>query len=504
MSRSNWYVLANAAFCALVVVGAMIGSAPQVHPLYLVLLFALCSTPILNLRQMNDRYALLALYLSIYFVFYGVGDVIGLFGFDAGTLGAANSPFEGPISKPEWVILLGCACAQIAYRSVCNERTRPSRGSEKDWPESTLLWVGLALWTSCTYLSWQFNVHILLAPTIEATERGLNSLGTLRATGYILASILLQPLSIVILAYTGWRYRRPYMVPVLLVVVVVQLLLGFASDGKERALIGGVLVLVTKVLVDGKLPKLWIGAAAAFLLVAYPVLRANRYVRDTEGMDRAQVVQNLVRTFKEAVAARKEAATGDERVPSLVERVSLKSAIELIVARTGADVPYQYGYTLTPIAEAFIPRIVWPTKPAIETGQIMNQAFSVSDVADTYISPSHLGELYWNFGWAGVVVGTVVIGLLLGFVSARYNLADSTTITRMMVFAATIFFVIIRSEGSIATEYVNWLRAMLAIALLHALLARRPRTLPALAKGVADAAPQLADAQPSVFPNLLR
>ncbi len=49
-----------------------------------------------------------------------------------------------------------------------------------------------------------------------------------------------QPLSILILAYAQCRYRRAYMAPMLLSVVLFQFLFGFVVDTKGDALIGGV------------------------------------------------------------------------------------------------------------------------------------------------------------------------------------------------------------------------------------------------------------------------
>jgi hypothetical protein len=308
--------------------------------------------------------------------------------------------------------------------------------------------------------------------TNEATRRGLASLSGIQTDAFLIAGIL-QPVGILMLAYAQCKYKRGYMIPVLIAVVLVQLAFGFVIDVKGDALIGAVLVVFTKLLVDSKMPKLWLISIIAFVAVAFPVLQANRWVRDEYRLDHTQVAQNIGDTIKKAIAGSKRVTTESERAQTVFERMSLKGSVESIVSKTGTSVPFQNGHTLSPLVMALIPRLIWPTKPDVQTGQVMNREFGVSEVADTYISPSHLGELYWNFGWAGIALGMPLIGLLLGTVAARCDLSRSIGITRLLIIVVTIRLLILGFEGAIAVEYSVWIRSMLAIGLLHALFSKR-------------------------------
>ena len=145
--------------------------------------------------------------------------------------------------------------------------------------------------------------------------------------------------------------------------------------------------------------------------------------------------------------------------------------VQMIVEKTGTDVPYQNGYTLTPILATFIPKIVWSDKPDVPTGQLINNEFHLSD-SDIYISPSHLGELYWNYGWPGVVIGMSIIGGILGVVGGFFNMAQRKTVTRLLVTVVTIKQLVTGFESAIAPSYVVWARSMAGIGLLHLILAR--------------------------------
>jgi hypothetical protein len=98
----------------------------------------------------------------------------------------------------------------------------------------------------------------------------------------------------------------------------------------------------------------------------------------------------------------------------------------------------------------------------------------VTESDDIYISPSNLGELYWNFGWTGAVLGMGLIGLLCGWIGARFNLAQYSSVTRILVTVVTIKQLIVGFEGAIASGYVVWMRSLAAIGILHLLFARVP------------------------------
>ena len=49
----------------------------------------------------------------------------------------------------------------------------------------------------------------------------------------------------------------------------------------------------------------------------------------------------------------------------LAERTNLKPLLEIVIARTGSDLPYQRGYTLKPALYILIPRFVYPNKPDV-------------------------------------------------------------------------------------------------------------------------------------------
>jgi hypothetical protein len=237
-----------------------------------------------------------------------------------------------------------------------------------------------------------------------------------------------------------------------------------------------VIVILTKLLVNGRVPRAWLAAAVVFIALAFPVLQANRVVlRGEDQASNAQVAQNIGAAISRAFEARERVTMGQSRSQNFFERLSLKPSVELIVENTGERVVYQNGYTLVPLLGVFIPRLIWPSKPDVATGRLMNKEFAVTEQEATYISPSHLGEFYWNFGWAGVIVGMSAVGLLLGGAARFWQLGNGPTVAKLMLLVATVKLLIFGFESSVAAIYSLWFRSILAIAVLQLLFALRAR-----------------------------
>jgi hypothetical protein len=304
-----------------------------------------------------------------------------------------------------------------------------------------------------------------------------------------------------ILAYAQCRYRRTYLIPVVLALVLYQLFYGFVVDTKGEAMTGGIIVIVTNAMVRGKPPKGWLLFVALLVAFTFPILQANRVVRDENNLNARKASQDIGRMFREAVEAQKRVNQGRERAQTLLERTTTKGSVELIVRGIDSGHPYMHGYTLTPLLTAFIPRLIWGDKPSIPTGQLLNQEYHVSSGRETFISPSHVGELYWNFGWLGIIVGMTGVGFLLGTVGAKCDLSEAPTITRLLIAVVTVRQLVVGSEGEFALQYVVWMRAIAGIGLMHLAFARVPWNA---GSASATEQPPAAPTPPLLFPNLLR
>jgi hypothetical protein len=124
------------------------------------------------------------------------------------------------------------------------------------------------------------------------------------------------------------------------------------------------------------------------------------------------------------------------------------------------------------VFSAVIPRFIWRDKPDSSVGQLFNRQFKISDDPNTYISATFLGELYWNFGWPGILIGMAFIGFALGRVNRACSLAQTKSLTQYLVLSITMYLICLRLEGGIALQFIQWFRSLLMIGALHMLFAR--------------------------------
>lgn len=70
------------------------------------------------------------------------------------------------------------------------------------------------------------------------------------------------------------------------------------------------------------------------------------------------------------------------------------------------------GATMSNLVYGFVPRILWPGKPEVNRGSLFTAQVGLRG-AKTSTAMFAAGELYWDFGWAGVITGMWLLGLFL-------------------------------------------------------------------------------------------
>lgn len=463
------YLAVNAAFLIVIALSSTLHGDSGVNVVYLVLLLVLCTAPLAVLDGLNGRYVLLAIFMAFFFLFFGMLDLARV------VLGIEKAQRAVGMTAAQWGILLGGACALIGYSAtVRRARPRGTPSQSSDWPPLTILAVGLAVWLIGAASIIYFRVYVVPEQTNAAAARGLASMGPI-LTFIVMLGNLLAPLGTLILAYGYARYRTLLWLVIMLAVLAAQFVIAFVTNIRGLALIPLAIVIVAQTLLNNRLPKTWIIGAVAAGAVAFPILTAYRAtIAGERGLSRAQAVENLGQVWDEVIAYRDRIArssSSDEGL-TLFDRAWLEDNVERLFEHTGVDVPFQHGATLVAIPLAFIPRVIWPDKPdvAVPVGQLFNHQF-FGGTDDTYISPSQLGELYWNFGWTGVVAGMLLIGMLLGFVATRTDLSERFSVTRVLILLVTVQYLCWGFEGDL-DAYVSWMRSLAVIGMLHLMFAR--------------------------------
>jgi hypothetical protein len=135
------------------------------------------------------------------------------------------------------------------------------------------------------------------------------------------------------------------------------------------------------------------------------------------------------------------AAEGRLGVDNIVEanesRFDLLSEMALVVAQTPESVPYWGGYTYSDLVWHLIPRVLVPDKPAPSMGQEFPRRYGLIDYSDigTSYNLSHTVEFYINFGWLGVGLGMLLIGVTYAVLNQSLSASSGGALIGCVIFA---------------------------------------------------------------------
>jgi hypothetical protein len=438
--------------------------------LYTAVLFALCSAPLMLLKSFNGRHILLMIFMCFYFMDFGGLDVQSML------TGFPLPKVRSGLLTPAELAVLSCGVLLFAgYLAAASAWARNRTDTvPAEWSASSMLVVGLMLWATGTVVMVYMGVFVTPDASNLTVARGLSSLGPV-GTFAVMLGRLMQPLGLLILAYGSARFRGISWTALIIAVIILQAGAGFLTDTKQTAMLGILMAVVTRLLLYNRLPVAWLVAALVSVTLAFPVFQASRQETTGErGMNRLQAFNNLGKVVQLALASRDkvENMRADERPPTFVERTFLKPPFEQVIAHVGDDVPYLHGASLVDLPLAFVPRLVLNDKATLNIAQLYTQQIARAE-DDTYISISHMGDLYWNFGWTGMLAGMLVAGVILGMVGVGCSLEHGPSLTRVMILLVTVQTLCIGFEGEVSTSYVVWMRSLAAIGLLHLMFARR-------------------------------
>ena len=505
LEKSGWlvYVALNLLFFVILVSGAVVGGGSFKHLPYVALMFAVCSSPIPFIHRFNDRYAMLAVMCGVYFLSFAMGDAVAMLS------PSLREPADGALfTAGEAVLLLGTVVQVAGFHAgvrIFGAARTPTVA--RDWPRSLLLPVGLMIWIVGCAATLYLSLVVQPENTNASVAAGFSRLGVWKTTGLMFIQNYAGPLGIVILAYWWSRWAPRGGSALMIIIICVQFAAGWLIDQKAVALNAPLVILLTRFVTTGRVPMRWLVCAAVGMALIFPVMTAKRIIM-TEGLglNRAQALSRTGEILRRAIAERDVAQTGkkyEQKTQTFLERATDKGAVERFAAHVGVDHPYRMGSTLEPILYAFIPRLVWSDKPGESSAQLFNREFRLSEDRDTYISPTHIGELYWNFGLVGVITGMTLIGLLLGGVCGRFDQSRQASITGVLVLIVTLYELVVRRGGQIEVEYVVWMRTLALIWLLHLLLAKRSQPTVAQTQTPAPGL-EFAAVHAPRFSNLLR
>jgi len=442
--------------------------APAGLAAYVWLMGLLCSAPLLFMKSLRGRAALLFIFQGIFFAFFALGDWVALI---AGVTG--KRPADAFISGGELAILLTSLCFSLGYALVAGTAPAGVRGwMSRDWSPRAIAIMGIVFWVCGFALSLMF---IGGNDFRHATTTGFAMFGGFAGVAVLFTYLL--PIGDMCLIYLYLMRRSRAALTGLVLMFGCEFALGFLSSAKEFAFRGIVLLLIGVLFLKGRLPVrgLLIGLLIALLTFSFFQDMRTQVTRQGR-MDLGAVFERLSSDPLRTFGSDNSVGTRFERgADYLASRGNLKSSVELAVAKTGEKAAFQNGRTLVPVIYSFVPRAWMPEKADTNVGLLFNREFSVSSVRTVYIAAGQNGELYWNFGWPGVVIGMLLMGALMGAMSVVLDLERTVTLPRFLLLMLTVYLLAFRFEAGIADQYALWLRSLVLLLLIHAFMPKARR-----------------------------
>lgn len=108
-------------------------------------------------------------------------------------------------------------------------------------------------------------------------------------------------------------------------------------------------------------------------------------------------------------------------------------------------VGFTNGTTLEYVIYGFVPRVFWPDKPIVSRGGWFTRYIGVDYASATAMTSS--GELYWNFGFIGVAVGTFIIGLLYAGLWRMVGTYPQHSVLSVLLYFLVMYGMMVHSEA---------------------------------------------------------
>jgi hypothetical protein len=234
--------------------------------------------------------------------------------------------------------------------------------------------------------------------------------GSVAAFGYLAYG------AVFFLTTWSWQYARRSF-PLILALVLFEMTVGMLLFNKTEVLT--VLIIFLIAFLRQKVTLARLGSITVIILFCFativPIVSDGR-AELSRLKDEASLTQRLA--ILENVIENTENSEYTDPKNSAAVRLSYVNQASFAVRRYDTGQP---GNSFVNILAVFIPRALWPEKPIIT--EVGNQFYAEATGNSQFsaASPGVFADCYWNFGWPGVILLMIPMGIVLLLLS-RYSL----------------------------------------------------------------------------------
>lgn len=119
----------------------------------------------------------------------------------------------------------------------------------------------------------------------------------------------------------------------------------------------------------------------------------------------------------------------------------------VIVDSVPKDVEYLWGRSFLTFIFAPIPRTLWETKPIVRIGHFVGTVI-YQRPNESGVPPGLIGELYLNFGYVGIIVGMLILGLVLRIIYENHVKSAKGLLSQLwyIIWAIVLLFTLLSSD----------------------------------------------------------
>jgi hypothetical protein len=399
-----------------------------------------------NLRNGDDPFEPVVILGGIFFLYYP----LNAFGIVVLNFGPAFPAFQSnsgrllaPYTTGLIIIIFGIMAFYAGYYSVRKQATRrlvPTVPSRKPVPMYLLI-------------IWIFSAGVYLSFLLGLAPAGNAFLGVLAGWHHYVPAMFL-----VLYYHREYNFSRGIIISLVLFEFLILTAVEFQLD---QVLVQIIFLIVAYNYAGPGLTYKKLSSISGITVILFPV---------------AVIFERLQSGFSLSDALFFSESSIDGYFQAFVSRFIGTEALTLIVDRTPDAVEYQLGDTLLLTIYSLVPRVIWPEKPSIIMCGLNNIYFSGrGPSAGTCSAMTVPGELYWNFGTIGVVIGLFWLGLLIGLLYRLFieQISGSTHLSIAIVLYAIALTHFVKIESGIAQMFSSMIKELILAGVLLIIVTTR-------------------------------
>jgi hypothetical protein len=278
---------------------------------------------------------------------------------------------------------------------------------------------------------------------------------------------------IALLTIVYLKFQSRTALSLMLFFIPISMFFGFLTGSKSSVLLPAAMVALAHIVTTRQVRASWFIGAIIAITLLYPVAQFYRSVVQVGNtLSAAQVLSDpnrmilLLSTFADTIDPAEYLTAG---IRSATSRLSALGILSVIVRDTGDRIPFQGGWTLAMAAVSFVPRVIWPGKPAMAIGVWVTENFGSGPGINSATGPSQIGEFYFSYGWAGVILGWTLLGIYFRAISELFFRPNAPT-PALLTAVIALWTTVPALQGTLLNFTSGFLFIAVYVAVLHLLV----------------------------------